>query len=72
MIYFCRRDGAIGIATEVVHADNVDALRLQRPDLEPLAGFKDPQEAQRYSTGLAMDVVTRREFERSILSRSHG
>lgn len=70
MIYFCRRRGALGIATEVLHADDVDLLHLYHPDMEPLAAFKEPAEAQRYATGLSMDVIARREFERSILART--
>lgn len=72
MIYMCRRRGALGVATEALHADDVDMLRLYHPDMEPLAGFVEVADAQKYLLGLRLDVIARREFERSILSRTHS
>lgn len=70
MIYMCRRRGALGQATEALHADDVDMLRLYHPDMEPLAAYEKVEDAQKYMICLKLDVIARREFERSILART--
>lgn len=70
MIYMCRRRGALGVATEALHADDVDLLRLYHPDMEPLAGFVEVAAAQKYLLQLRMDELTRKVMDRQILSRT--
>lgn len=72
MIYMCRRRGALGVATEALHADDMDLLRLYHPDMEPLAGFAKVGDAQRYMIQLKLDEITRKTMDRQILSRAHS